>query len=172
MPHRRKRVENEEVRHCDPIEHAGCYHSAGSVGAMRKSMRVSSHLISPCYDEVNYKVYHAGERPDESVWNWLSWSSVVSLEWAGPGVGGGIIFPFSVSVSLALEFLLSDVLIGVLVGGFLLDGGGWSSGNEGEDSGEFHFALLKICYKNLLNITFYSVNYIKSIDFEYSQFIC
>ena len=119
-----------------------------------------------------YKVYHAGGRPGESAWNWLSGSSVVSLEWAGPGVGGGIIFPFSVSVSLALEFLLSDVLIGVLVGGFLLDGGGWSGGDEGEDSGEFHFALLKICYKNLLNITFYSVNYIKSIDFEYSQFIC
>ncbi len=78
---------------------------------------------------VIYKVYHARERSGKSVLSWLPGCSVVSLEWAGPGVGGGIVFPLSVSVSLALEFLLSDVFIGVLVGRFLLDGSsrGWSN---------------------------------------------
>ena len=68
-----------------------------------------------------------------------SLDSVVGLEWAGPGVGGGIVFPLSVSVSLALELLLSDVLISVGHSGFLLNGTGGGNGNEGEDSsGEFH----------------------------------
>ena len=59
------------------------------------------------------------------------------MEWAGPGVGGGIVFPLSVSVSLALELLLSDVLVGVSGGGglFLLKGGGLggSDGKNGDD---------------------------------------
>ena len=75
----------------------------------------------------------------KSVFNRLIVCSVVSLEWAGPGVGGGIIFPFSVSVSLALELLLSDVLVGVLVGGLLRDGGGRGGGNKGDDGEQFHF---------------------------------
>ena len=64
-------------------------------------------------------------------------SGLVALEWAGPGVGGGIVFPLSVSVGLALELLLSDVLVGVSGGGggFLLKGGGvgGSDGKNGED---------------------------------------
>ena len=61
-------------------------------------------------------------------------SGLVALEWAGPGVGGGIVFPLSVSVSLALELLLSDVLVGVSSGLFLLNGGGLGSdGKNGED---------------------------------------
>ena len=60
--------------------------------------------------------------------------SVVSLEWAGPGVGGGIVFPLSVSVGLALELLLSDVLVGVSSGRLLLKGGGLGGdGKNGED---------------------------------------
>ena len=61
--------------------------------------------------------------------------SVVSLEWASPGVGGGVVFPFSVSVGLALELLLSDVLVGVSLSGLLLDGGslGGGDGDEGEE---------------------------------------
>ena len=55
--------------------------------------------------------------------------SVVGLEWAGPGVGGGIVFPFSVSVGLAFEFLFSDVFIGVA--GSLFHGS--NGGNESED---------------------------------------
>ena len=62
--------------------------------------------------------------------------SVVGLEWASPGVGGGIVFPLSVSISFALEFLLSDILIGVSLGFFLFHGG--NSGNKSEDGGEFH----------------------------------
>tara|TARA_B110000285_G_scaffold206758_1_gene245583 strand:- start:173 stop:313 length:141 start_codon:yes stop_codon:yes gene_type:complete len=46
------------------------------------------------------------------------------LEWAGPGVGGGIVFPFSVSVGFALELLLSDIFISISFGGFLLNGDG------------------------------------------------
>ena len=58
--------------------------------------------------------------------------SVVLLEWAGPGVGGGIVFPFSVSVGLALQLLFSDVLVGVSAGGLLLNAGGIGGcdGNE------------------------------------------
>ena len=51
--------------------------------------------------------------------------SVVSLEWAGPGVGGSVIFPFSVSVGLALKLLFTNVFVSVSGG----------DGNEGE---EFH----------------------------------
>ena len=38
---------------------------------------------------------------------------MVRVELASPGVGGGVVLPLSVSVGLALELLLSDVLIGV-----------------------------------------------------------
>ena len=55
--------------------------------------------------------------------------SVVGLEWAGPGVGGGVVFPFSVSVGLAFKLLFSDVFIGVA--GSLFHGS--NGGNEGED---------------------------------------
>ncbi len=58
-------------------------------------------------------------------------SSVVGLEWAGPGVGGGIVFPLSVSVGFAFEFLLSDVFISVVN----VDGG---DGGDKGDKGEFH----------------------------------
>ena len=72
--------------------------------------------------------------------------SVVSLEWAGPCVGCGIVFPFSVSIGFALEFLFSDVFIGVLVGRFLGDGGSRGYGKEGKDDGIFHFTFFKkIC---------------------------
>ena len=65
--------------------------------------------------------------------------SVVSLEWAGPGVGGGIVFPLSVSVGLAFKLLFSDVLISVGSGALLLDGAGRGEGDEGEDNGSvFH----------------------------------
>ena len=64
--------------------------------------------------------------------------SVVGLEWAGPGVGGGVVFPFSVSVGLAFKFLLSDVFIGV--SGVDSRGGG-DKGNKGS---EFHFSLILI----------------------------
>ena len=57
--------------------------------------------------------------------------SVVGLEWAGPGVGGGVVFPFSVSVGLAFKFLLSDVFIGVSD----VDG---RDGSDKGDKGEFH----------------------------------
>ena len=52
--------------------------------------------------------------------------SVVSLERAGPGVGGGVVLPLSVSVGLALELLLTDVFVGVVS----VDLGG---GDEGEE---------------------------------------
>ena len=55
--------------------------------------------------------------------------SIVRLEWAGPGVGGGVVFPLSVSVGLALEFLFSDVLISVSLS--LLDGDGGDGGDKG-----------------------------------------
>ena len=58
-------------------------------------------------------------------------SSVVGLEWAGPGVGGGVVFPLSVSVGFAFEFLFSDVFISVS----LVDGR--DSGDK-SDKGEFH----------------------------------
>ena len=58
-------------------------------------------------------------------------SSVVGLEWAGPGVGGGIVFPLSVSVGFAFKLLLSDVFISVS----LVDGR--DSGDK-SDKGEFH----------------------------------
>ena len=62
-------------------------------------------------------------------------SSVVSLERAGPGVGGGVVFPFYVSVGFAFELLLSDVLVGVSLSGLLLDAGSFGGGNgdEGEE---------------------------------------
>ena len=61
-------------------------------------------------------------------------SGLVALEWAGPGVGGGIVFPLSVSVSLALELLLSDVLVDVSRCLFLLNGDGLGGdGKKGED---------------------------------------
>ena len=60
--------------------------------------------------------------------------SVVSLERAGPGVGGGVVLPLSVSVGLALELLLTDVLVGVVSAVVDLDGGG--DGDQGSD--EFH----------------------------------
>ena len=58
-------------------------------------------------------------------------SSVVGLEWASPGVGGGVVFPLSVSVGFAFEFLFSDVFISVS----LVDGR--DSGDK-SDKGEFH----------------------------------
>ena len=50
-------------------------------------------------------------------------------------MGGGVIFPFSVSVGLAFELLLSDVLVGVSLSGLLLDAGslGGGNGKEGEE---------------------------------------
>ena len=67
-----------------------------------------------------------------------SLDSVVGLEWAGPGVGGGIVFPLSVSVGFALELLLSDVLISVSLSLLLLNGSSGGGGNECENDGEFH----------------------------------
>ena len=63
-------------------------------------------------------------------------NSVVGLEWAGPGVGGGIVFPLSVSISFAFKLLLSDVFIGVSD----IDGRG--GGNKCNDGSEFHFLCL------------------------------
>ena len=71
--------------------------------------------------------------------------SVVSLEWASPGVGGGIVFPLSVSVGFALEFLLSDILIGISLSGLVLNGGGGGNGDHGKDGSVFHFTFFKIC---------------------------
>ena len=65
--------------------------------------------------------------------------SVVSLEWAGPGVGGGIVFPLSVSIGLALELLLSNVLISVGNGVLLVNDGGRDGGEGGNEYGEFHY---------------------------------
>ena len=59
-------------------------------------------------------------------------NSVVGLEWAGPGVGGGIVFPLSVSVGFAFKLLFSDVFIGVS------DVDGRGGGDKGNDSSEFH----------------------------------
>ena len=68
-----------------------------------------------------------------------SHGSVISLEWACPGVSGGIILPFSVSVSFALEFLFSDVFISVSLSIFLLYSCGGGRGDECEDyGGDFH----------------------------------
>ena len=64
--------------------------------------------------------------------------SVVSLEWAGPGVGGGVVFPLSVSVGFALELLFSDVLIGVVDNGLLLDLESRDGGDKSEKDGVFH----------------------------------
>ena len=64
--------------------------------------------------------------------------SVVSLEWAGPGVGGGVVFPLSVSVGFALELLFSDVLIGVVDNGLLLDLESGDGGDKSEKDGVFH----------------------------------
>ena len=61
------------------------------------------------------------------------------MEWAGPGVGGGIVFPLSVSISLALELLLSDVLISVANGVLLVNDGGGDGGKGGDEYGEFHY---------------------------------
>ena len=41
--------------------------------------------------------------------------SWVSFEWALPGVVVGVIVPFSVSIGNALEFFISDVIVGVSV---------------------------------------------------------
>ena len=72
---------------------------------------------------------------------------IVMFERAVPGVGGGVVLPLSVSVGLALELLLSDVLVGVSLSGLLLDGGGLGGGDgdEGEEEGVFHFTFFKIC---------------------------
>ena len=75
--------------------------------------------------------------PQAHVWRDLcfSWrcaqncSSIVRLERAGPGVGGGVVFPLSVSVGLALELLLSDVLVGVSLSRLLADGTGLGGGD-------------------------------------------
>ena len=64
--------------------------------------------------------------------------SIVSLEWAGPGVGGGIVFPLSVSVGFALELLFSDILIGVVGNRLLLDLDGVSGGDKSDKDGVFH----------------------------------
>ena len=53
------------------------------------------------------------------------------MEWAGPGVGGGIVFPLSVSVGFAFKLLFSDVFISVS------DVDGRDSGDKG-NKGEFH----------------------------------
>ena len=66
--------------------------------------------------------------------------SVVSLERAGPGVGGGVVLPLSVSVGLALELLLTDVLVGVVSAVVDLDGS--NDGDKGSD--EFHFYIITI----------------------------
>ena len=79
-----------------------------------------------------------------------SLDSVVGLEWAGPGVGGGIVFPLSVSVGLALKLLLSDILVGVSLSGFLINGVGGSNSNEGQDDGIFHFTFFKFCNKFII----------------------
>tara|TARA_B110000305_G_C19088740_1_gene469738 strand:- start:72 stop:323 length:252 start_codon:yes stop_codon:yes gene_type:complete len=63
-------------------------------------------------------------------------SSVVSLERAGPGVGGGVVLPLAVAVGLALKLLLTDILVGVV--GVDLHGDG--SGKDGKD--ELHFLIL------------------------------
>ena len=65
---------------------------------------------------VIYKVYHAPEHGKAASVSSLAdpTYSVVCLERAGPGVGGGVVFPFSVSVGFTFELLLSDVLISVL----------------------------------------------------------
>ena len=39
--------------------------------------------------------------------------SWVSFEWAFPGVVVGVVVPFSVSVSDALELFISDVVVGI-----------------------------------------------------------
>ena len=88
-----------------------------------------------------------------------SYFSIVSLERTGPGVGGGIVLPFSISVGFAFEFLFSDVFVCIWLSILLLNCGGRSSGNEGEDnSGEFHsilkfillllLPLIKLIYNN------------------------
>ena len=91
-----------------------------------------------------YKVYHRVS----DVLDTSSSYSVVGLEWASPGVGGGIVFPLSVSVGFALELLLSDVLIGVSLGLLLLKRSSGDGSNKGEDDGEFHD-----CCKNNYNIS-------------------
>ena len=53
------------------------------------------------------------------------------MEWASPGVGGGIVFPLSVSVGFAFKLLLSNVFIGVSD----VDG---RDGSDKGDKGEFH----------------------------------
>ena len=64
--------------------------------------------------------------------------SVVSLKRAGPGVGGGVVLPLSVSVGLALKLLLSDVFVGVGLGVLLVDLGGRHGSDEGNED-ELHF---------------------------------
>ena len=92
---------------------------------------------------MTYKVYHASERYKWSVTADDSYCSVVSLEWAGPGVGGGVVFPLSVSIGLAFELLFSDVFIGIMVGRFLVHGGGAGYSEESQDDGIFHFTFFK-----------------------------
>ena len=67
--------------------------------------------------------------------------SWVSFEWAFPGVVVSIVVPFSVSVSDALELLISDVVVGVGVRSRSIDtfltgnSGGWSVDGDGSGSG-------------------------------------
>ena len=78
--------------------------------------------------------------------------SWVSFEWAFPGVVVSIVVPFSVSVSDALKFFVSDVVVSVGVWsssvdtllsgnkvGWLVHGDGLGSGKQCDDASEFHF---------------------------------
>ena len=87
--------------------------------------------------------------------------SVVSLERTSPGVSGGIVLPFSISVGFTFEFLFSDVFVCIWLSILLLNCGGRGSGNQGEDNScEFHsflkFILLLLYYKFKLYIYFFN----------------
>jgi len=86
----------------------------------------------------------------------LTRRSWVGLEWAFPGVVVGVVMPFSVSVGDALEFLVSDVVVGVSVWSWSVDtllagyGHGWlvnehggglggSESYDGSNDKGFHF---------------------------------
>tara|TARA_B110000259_G_C13716573_1_gene282702 strand:+ start:154 stop:411 length:258 start_codon:yes stop_codon:yes gene_type:complete len=47
--------------------------------------------------------------------------SRVGFQWALPGVVVGVVMPFSVSVSYALKFLVSDVVVSIGVWSFSVD---------------------------------------------------